>query len=298
MKKNSIAIILVNYNGLSDTIECIESIKLSTFKNYKIIIIDNASTKDSFTDFEKKYSDEVIFIKSKENLGFAGANNVGIKYAIDNGYTHVMLLNNDTVIDPSLIDNLLMYSNDETIVTPKMYYYSNKNMIWYGGGEINKDTGKAIHEHIDESDNDEKNVKECTFTTGCCMMINVNIIKKIGMLSEEYFMYCEDTDYCLKALNNNIKILYNPNAKLWHKFSKSTGGSLSPFSVYYMTRNRFIYIKKYEEYFSKKAYWFTLFSRYVRIIQYWIRKDEIYKSIRKGIKDFNKKIVGKVDKYI
>lgn len=294
---NKVAIILINYNGLEDTLECIKSIELSNYKNYKVIVVDNNSKKDE-GKIIKENCKQVKVINSKDNLGFSGGNNLGIKYAIDNHFDKILLLNNDTIIDSDMIENLLKYSNASTIVAPKMYYYSDKNVIWYGGGYISKLTGNAYHYQMNCEDQNDKDIKECTFATGCCMMIDSKIIQKYGYLSEEYFMYCEDTDYCLRLLKNNINIIYNPKAVLWHKISKSTGGKLSPFSAYYMTRNRLIYIKKFKNYFYPTAYIYTIITRYVRIIQFILAKNEIWKYIRKGISDANKNLVGKSDNFL
>lgn len=295
MEKNSVAIILVNYNGISDTIECINSILKIKNRNYKIIVVDNNSKDYEADKLEKNFPD-IIVIKSNKNLGFSGGNNLGIKYAMENKYEYILLLNNDTIIDSEMIDYLLKYADNNTITVPKMYYYTDKKTIWYAGGNISKLTGRVKHNRKNKIDhNSKENIKKCSFATGCCLLIHCDIINKIGYLNEEYFMYCEDVDYCLKALESKIKILYIPQAKLWHKVSKSTGGSFSHFSVYYMTRNRFIYIKKYRSYFSICAYYFTLIKCYIRIIQYMMKNDDIYKSISKAIKDYKKKITGKVD---
>lgn len=298
MKKDKIAIILVNYNGISDTIECIKSINNIKNKNYKIIVVDNASENFEAERIKTEFP-EIELIKSNDNLGFSAGNNLGIMYAIKNEYEYILLLNNDTIIDPDMINNLLMYSNNKTITVPKMYYYYDNKRIWYGGGNINKYTGRAIHNNMDKLDNDlVESVEECSFATGCCMLIHTDIIKKIGGLNEKYFMYCEDTEYSLKALTNGIKIVYVPKAKLWHKVSKSTGGAVSAFSVYYMTRNRFMYMKEYKNYFYIFAYYFTLFTRYIRIIQYKMKNDDMYKVIKKAIKDYRNEIIGRVDKFM
>lgn len=296
MNKNKIAIILVNYNGTNDTIECIESIKKSTYDNYKVIVVDNASPEKDCKKITKKFPD-VKLIESKENLGFSGGNNLGIKYALENDFDYIMLLNNDTIIDNLMINELLKNSDKNTITAPKMYYYKEKNRIWYAGGKIDKITGSVKHYKMNEIDNNEDKISNVTFATGCCMMINADIIKRIGMLNDSYFMYCEDTDFCLNALSNNIKILYIPNAKLWHKVSVSSGGEGSPFSTYYITRNRFYYISKYKNYFAFTAMLYSFITRYIRILQYKFKKNNIWKSIKKGVYDYKKKINGKVDKY-
>lgn len=117
-------------------------------------------------------------------------------------------------------------------------------------------------------------------------MLPINIIEKIGKLKDDYFMYCEDTEYSIRMNINNIHILFVPDAKLWHKVSSSTGGEVSSFSIYYCTRNRFDYIVRYEDYFKPTAFLFTFISRYIRLIQYIIKNDVKWKAFYYGIKDF------------
>lgn len=99
------------------------------------------------------------------------------------------------------------------------------------------------------------------------MMISSETLKKVGLLDERYFMYCEDTDFCIRLCQNKVKIKYIPSAKLWHKVSSSTGGSDSAFSTYYITRNRIAYLKKYGKFFHVTAYPFSLLTRYIRMGQ-------------------------------
>lgn len=291
----SIAVILVNYNGLNDTIECIESLNKSERK-VSIIVVDNASEKCNAEIIEYKYSD-VTVIRSKINLGFSGGNNLGIKYALDRGFDFIMLLNNDTVIDSKMITNLLLAVEKDTLVSPVMYYFDDKNSIWYGGGYINKFTGNAIHMNMNTS-NEIKKDFYCSFATGCCWLMSRKLIEEIGLLSEEYFMYCEDVDYCIRLQNSGKKIKLVSNAKLWHKVSKSSGGNNSPFSIYYITRNRLYYLKRYRDYFTVFAYPFSVITRFVRIFQFLLKGEVAWKAFYKGIIDYYKGITGEVDEYI
>jgi GT2 family glycosyltransferase len=100
----------------------------------------------------------------------------------------------------------------------------NPDLIWYGGGHFNKITGRAIHDTVDSYNTVETEAKKCDFITGCCFMITKNNIEKIGLLDDSYFMYCEDTEYCLRMKKYNISIYYIPNTLLWHKVCESTGG--------------------------------------------------------------------------
>lgn len=284
---NEIATILVNYNGLKDTIECIKSIEVSTLKA-DIIVVDNASSDNDLEQIKTRFSN-VIGIQSEYNLGFSGGNNLGIKYALKNGYKYIMLLNNDTIIDKEMIYKLKKHSTENCICAPVMYYYDKPNLIWYGGGYINKYTGNAKHYFIkqDISEIDLNDLKKniSSFATGCCWFLCSDIFKKIGFLEEKYFMYCEDTEFCIRLALNNICIKLIDDAKLWHKVSSSTGGETSEFAVYYMTRNRLNYIKEYNKFFFFTAYPFSVFSRIYRMIEYTLKKDSRGKAIYKGIKD-------------
>lgn len=295
----TVAVLLVNYNGINDTIECINSLlKSQTAANIRIVIVDNASKNDEAGTLEKLYPD-VHIIKSKENLGFGGGNNLGIKYLMDQDIDYILMLNNDTIVAEDMIDKLISADNGRCVCLPKMYYYDYPETIWYGGGYINKATGNAKHFQmncIDKNSKDET-VMSCTFACFTCVLIRKDIIKDVGLFDEDYFIYCDDTDYSLRLLENSINILYIPSAHLWHKVSKSSGGLGSAASEYYITRNRFIYLKAHKKYFAFSAFTFSLISRYIRIAQYAVLGRKNWRSIYKGIKDYFKGVRGRVDKY-
>ena len=301
ISKNNTAVILVNYNGLTDSIDCIESIcKTDNAANLKIVLVDNASKVNEADIIKEKYPD-IQTIRSEVNGGFSYGNNLGIRWALDNGYKYITLLNNDTVVAPDMFIKLEKYCDEKSVAAPKMYYYSQPNVIWYGGGEINKKTGNAEHTHMncedtfDEEKMLSKGIRKCTFVTGCCVMVKAETFRKVGLLEEDYFMYCEDTDFCIRLQQAGIYITYVPAARLWHKISASTGGSGSPFSTYYMTRNRLRYIKKHEVYFDKGAYTFSFASRVVRMLQ--SSDKNVKRAFKDGISDHLKGIMGRNEKY-
>lgn len=289
-----VAIILVNYNGYKDTIECINSILKSDMKS-TIVVVDNASHQNESKMIQERIPD-VVSIRSNVNEGFSAGNNIGINYALENGYKNILLLNNDTVIAEDMIRLLRENVTINNICVPKMFYYYEPYKIWYGGGCINKKTGNAEHYNWNViNDNSIDTIENCTFASGCCMMVSSATFELVGLLAEDYFMYCEDTDFCIRLAEAGIKIKYMPEAVLWHKVGGSTKGYDSPFSTYYMTRNRLNYVKKYNDYFTKKAYIFSLISRYLRAFGCYAKKDIRYKYFLRAIKDHRKGITGKVD---
>ena len=186
------------------------------------------------------YKRQVVYLKSAVNLGFSGGNNLGVKYAIEHGADYVLLLNNDTVVEPDFVEKLVDAADrhrDAGILTGKIIYYSKPDYLWYAGGYMNLDKAKIHHYHIREKDFNDTIEKSVTFATGCLMMIPRAIINKFGCFDDIFFMYSEDAEFCSRILKNGYKIWYIPTAKIYHKVSASSGGAGSKLSQYYRTRN-------------------------------------------------------------
>lgn len=260
-------IILINYNGFEDTCECLDSICDSDYQNYRVLIIDNNSQDGSGKMIQRKFPQhEYIF--NDDNIGFAAANNIGYKYALSKQAEYILLLNNDTVIDKQMISNLVINVKSDTVVVPKMYYYDNKDVIWFAGGEIlyNKGTVKHLGEHKVDSDNCLKKNRIISFATGCCMLIHKDILNKIGLFDENYFMYCEDFDFSIRLKQNSYKILFCHKAKLWHKVNSSTKNSGS-IAKYYLTRNRFYLLSNNKNYFNIISIIYSYLTRIILFLK-------------------------------
>lgn len=290
MKKLKILVVVVNYNQKRLTERCIESINRSSV-GVDIFLVDNASMEGGIEEVKKMY-DNVILHKSTMNLGFSGANNIGIQYAIEHEYTYVMLLNNDTVIDGRLIEELCVKCTNECVVTPCMYYYDKPEVIWYAGGMIDKVRGGVIHKHQNEVI--EKLSEEyCDFVTGCCFMMTVSTAEKVGYLRDEYFMYCEDLDYSIRLAQYSIHIKFVPSAKLWHKVGSASGSEISAICVYYGTRNRLDIVNKNSEIFAWTAMPYTYVTRMVKYIIYRVRKIPSAKLFIRAIQDYRNGKMGR-----
>ncbi|MFH1610428.1 MAG: glycosyltransferase family 2 protein [Patescibacteria group bacterium] len=216
-----ISIIIVNYNGQDFLSDCLESVLKSNYPNFEVIFVDNNSNDDSI-NIVNKFS-EVKIIKNNKNLGFARANNIGIKQASGDAY---FLLNNDTIINPELVTVLskeLFSSEQIGIVGPKIYFLKqnekpeNQKTIWFAGGKINWKTAKSWHIGKDKDDSDYKDQKkEVDFITGCALMIKKEVVSKIGLLEKKFFAYYEDADWCQRAKKAGYKVVYVPFDGVWH----------------------------------------------------------------------------------
>lgn len=267
-----VSIVILNWNGKKDTMECLKSLRKLDCVNFKlqIVIVDNGSDDGSVRDFKKVSGfDDLKIIENKSNIGFAGGNNVGIKIAIENGADFVMLLNNDTVVKEDLVEKLLEGANrhkDTGILTPKIYFYPGfeyhkdrytkteiGRVIWYAGGVIDWDNIYASNYGVDDTDIGQYSKElEYDFATGACMFVRREVFEKIGLFDERYFLYLEDTEFSQRASQKGWKVIFIPDAIVWHKVSQSSviGGNLND---YFITRNRLLFGTNYAKNKTKIA---------------------------------------------
>jgi GT2 family glycosyltransferase len=252
MDQPLVYVIVLTWNGKEDTLECLRSLQEVEFRNFKILVVDNASA-DGTSDAITALFPDVHVIVNKENLRFAGGNNVGIRYALEQGADYVLLLNNDTVVDKhflTFLTDIAKTSPDIGMVGPKIYYNADRQRLWYAGGTIVWWKGIISHigiREIDHGQYDEQ--QETDYITGCCVLVRRSVIEKIGMLDERYFIYGEDADWCVRATRKGFKLLYVPASRIWHKVSVSAGGHLSWFKNW----NKF---KSTIRLFARYAVWY------------------------------------------
>lgn len=245
--KPQLFIILLNYNGWKDTVECVRSIRASCKKKYTIVVVDNKSTNNSVEILQREIGDEIVLLKAQSNKGFSAGNNIGIKYALSNGAEYVLLLNNDTIVKNDFFDDLLEFAQNNSqlgCISSRIYYYENKDKIWYDGGDFNYHTGRAIHYRFNEISSDIHGVNEAGFVSGCFMLIPIPVIQQIGFMDERYFLYVEDTEYSLRIKKAGYKLYWNAEHCIYHKVNSSTK-KLSNTIQYYEIRNRLLLCDTY-----------------------------------------------------
>lgn len=256
------SVVLLNYNGGKVTMECLDSLRKNKPKSVdvSIIVVDNASKDGPVDEIKEKYP-EIVFIKNKENLGFTGGCNTGMRYALKDNADYVILLNNDTVVDEDLIENLVKGAEGEDIggVVPKIYFakgyefhkdrYKEKELgkvIWYAGGRM--DWANLIGKNIgvDEVDKGQFDKREKTeLATGCCFLIKAEVLRRVGLFDDKFFLYYEDADLTQRIIKAGYSIMYEPTAIVWHKNAVSSGGSGSKLQDYYISRNRMLLGMRY-----------------------------------------------------
>lgn len=241
-----VVIIILNWNGWRDTVECLESILRNDYPNYQVIVVDNGSTDGSVRRIKEKFP-YITLIETGSNLGYAGGNNVGISYALEQGADYVLILNNDTTIEPttltamvevaketgaSVVGGLIKDSSDGKVLFAKSRYPA---MMFYS-----------------EPQQDIPNQKwwESDRVEGSAMLLSCDLLKErwrsLGyFLDESLFLYCEEIELALWCRQVNRKSIVVGDAVVYHKVGKSSGGKGSPIQFYYLTRNRLLLARRY-----------------------------------------------------
>lgn len=278
-------IIILNWNGWKDTIECIESLQKSNYRKFCIVIVDNDSSDNSIyyikewannNDRDLKIKEynysksklckfynenlDLVLIKSDKNLGFAGGNNIGIEYALsqrDSDY--IWVLNNDVIVEENCIFELVKYSNhhkDKGVIGSTIIEYYDPTKIQYAGGasfNLLTCTSNMRYAGIDIKDLDRKHTmesKDIDYVGGCSMFFRHEVLSKIGKLSEDYFLYFEEIDYSMKLKESNYKIGWCKDSHIYHKCGSSIGSKniisrKSTISEYYSNLSAMRFIKKH-----------------------------------------------------
>ena len=235
-----VATIILNWNGESDTIECLSSLARVQHEGWehRVVVVDNAS--DRFPKRILEEYPEVTVLRNSVNLGFAEGMNVGISWARTQGVEYVVLLNNDTTVQPDAFSILLSLAARKGVgaVMPLIKFYGSEE-TWYAGGSVIRPFGRVQPLTAAPS----SDPYESQLFTACCVLLPVRVLDAIGDFDPRFYLYLEDTDLALRIRDGGFKIWVAPRAVVYHKVSRSSGGSESPNVLYYLVRNNLLLIK-------------------------------------------------------
>ncbi|MGD0352433.1 MAG: glycosyltransferase family 2 protein [Dehalococcoidia bacterium] len=265
-----VSIIILNWNGLEDTVECLESLKKITYPNYEVIVVDNGSQGNDAQVLKETFGDYIHLIQNDRNDGFAGGMNIGMKYTMDNSQPdYLLLLNNDVTVAPDFLDHLVeaaMAGASIGIAGPKVYYYAFPKRIQSAGSKVLMVKGLSFSigdKQIDDGQYEKQQDVDCI---AACLLVKNEVVQKVGLFDEAYFCYWEDVDYCIRAKKAGYRVIYAPVARIWHKVGQSANKTNVGFRDYYGTRNRIRLIKKHATrcqciiffiYFFGYSFWFV-----------------------------------------
>lgn len=288
----AVAIIIVNWNGWQDTVECLESLQRVTYPQYTVVVVDNGSTDGSvdkikawahghiavesrFVEYNRCYKpvylveydsqiaqaggipeeeallnrvpprSRLIMIRTGKNLGFAGGNNVGIRYALALGTDWILLLNNDAVVDPHFLEEMVAVAQTTPnvgIIGPKIYFYERPDIIQSVGARMNMWTGRGKLIGLGQRNYGQHDrIRTVDWVSGAAIMVRNEVFARVGLLDERFFICYEESDLCFRARRKGFEVIVVPTAKVWHKGARSTK---RPIAEYYLTRNRPLFMRK------------------------------------------------------
>lgn len=259
--RKKLFIIVLTWNRKDLVLRCLSSIKriVSKKADITIVVVDNHST-DGTLEALKKLRFPMVVIENEDNLGWAGGNNRGIRYALKQGAECLLIINNDIQLEKNSIDILLevLYSDKKAgIAGAKMLFAGKKSIIADAGGQLTPNRYFGINRGIQKKDTGQySKVEEVDFVTGITL-VKSEVFKEVGLIDEAYYLYYEDTDFCIRARKSGYRVLFNPNAVLYNEFA-ATVKIGSPTHHYYTTRNHFLFVEKHAPISVKIREWLRI----------------------------------------
>ena len=236
-----VATVVLSWNGRDDTLACLESLSRMDWPCHSAIVVDNGS-QDGTPEAVREAHPDATVIATGRNLGFAEGNNVGLRAALDAGADYVLVLNNDTVVAPDLLRELVGEAErrpDAGAICPLIYYLDPPDRIWYAGARFDARRGhNGRHTGYGERDVGQYDrVREIGRATGAAMLVRREVIEEVGFLDGELFLQVEDVEWSLRMRGAGWRVFFAPSGKVWHRVSVCTGGEHSAATAYYEMRN-------------------------------------------------------------
>lgn len=261
----AVLIIIVNWNRRADILRCLASLEFAAQAVADILVVDNASTDDSVAAIRTHFPD-VQLIENACNAGFAEGNNIGLRWVLEHGYEYVLLLNNDTVAHPELMATLhaFMQAHPEAAaVGPAIYYLGQPGLLWSAGGRLDARGGRVSN---DFADTPVARLPAQPYAvdhlSGCCMLVRSAAIRRAGLLDPDFFMYFEETEWCVRLRRAGYSLWIEPRATVWHDVQP--GRHLSSRAVaYYMTRNQLLFLRRTQ---APRSAWAATLTRQLRTV--------------------------------
>jgi GT2 family glycosyltransferase len=247
-KLPGVEIVVLNYNGKALAERCLQSIAESPYANKEVILVDNGST-DGSVEYLRSRFPGVVVLQNVENLGIAGGRNRGFIEAIRRGAGYVLSLDNDTRIDPKMIQALVTAAESDShigIVGPKTYMDDDSGRMQCAGGTITYTQNVCSERGRDEIDRGQYGrAQDVDYFPGFGFMARREVFQKLNFLDERFYGYGhEDTDFCVRAAKLGYRVMYVPDAVMWHRGS-ATIGHYSPRKKYLEAVNSVYFVRKY-----------------------------------------------------
>jgi GT2 family glycosyltransferase len=239
-----VAVVVLNWNGASDTLECLRSLRQSRLSVHAIVV-DNGSTDDSVEEITASGLAGSV-IETGENLGFAEGNNVGVRLALEQRFPVIAVLNNDTIVEADSFEALVRHFTrlEYRALSPDIRYFDAPSQSWFAGGVL--DNGWPRHLQPSELVASDGPLRPSDCLSGCCIVAQSETWKRVGLFDPDYFLIFEDSDWSLRARHNDVNLYVVTDSIIRHKISRSHAlGRVSLLSNFYFVRNGLAFETRY-----------------------------------------------------
>ena len=277
----TVGVVVLNWNGEEDTAACLDSLLVQRGVSLDILLVDNASPDGSGARLHARYP-QLPYLQTGENLGYAGANNRGLEWAIGRGMEWLLVVNNDTVVDPDCVRRLVdVAAGDPRIgaLAPLIVRFDDSDRVWFAGGRHDRIRAVGVHEHFNAPVSralqqlDGISWLECSFLTGCCLLLRSAAISEMGPFEAGYFAYVEDLELSLRLVAGGWRIGWVPSARLAHRVP-AIGVPPTPMQIWLRDRNRRRLVRKAYPVMRRVLFslWFWP-TRMILYLRYALRRD-------------------------
>ena len=303
MNQPKVCIITLNWNGLEDTTECLESLKKINYTNYEVIVVDNGSEGNDAQVLEERFGNYIYLIKSDKNYGSGGGYNIAIKHVLNNSNPdYLLLLDNDTVVDPEFLTEMVKVAEADPaigIAGAKIYYYDEPDrlqFVEFVGEKIALWTGVALplamikkvilgRKEFDRGQHDS--IQEVESINFWCALLRRKSLESIGLFDKRYFFGFGESDYFIRAREAGVKTVCIPRAKVWHKYR--TANKTNEFLQYHRCRGRFRLIKQHATRWQYRCFLIYFFAIHLWLATayylVWCRQPRVLLGYYKGVRD-------------
>lgn len=275
-RANHVWAVVLMYGSEDVTAACLESLLAQRHAPLTVLLVDNRASDGSGARLRARYP-AIRYLDAGANLGYAGGMNRGIAHALGHGADDVLLLNNDTTLDPGCVAELVRVRNTEFrvgLVTPRILWYDDPGRVWYAGGHLSRLRAVGVHHRFGRRDihGGETSPRRVTFASGCAFLVPASVARELGGFVDDFFMYCEDVEFCLRLQEAGYGLYYAPAARLYHR--DRPAGQPAPREIRYRDRNRRRIARRHYGLARRLAFagWFYP-TRLLRLAQYAARAD-------------------------
>ena len=269
-----VSIVVLNWNGLEDTLACMESLGELDYPAFDVLLVDNGSTDGSGGALQSRYASDpkVEILRNRANLGFAEGNNVGIRRGLEKGSDYILILNNDTVVHPQALTALVRVAQTDpkmALLGPKVYYKDDPQRLYSSFDRVSLWWMSALPTTGGQMDRGQfQQIREVDNLVGCALLVRGTAIQDVGLLDPDYFAYYEEVDWSYRMRQKGYKVVFVPDAVIYHKGGASLKRVDPSQIAYYKIRNLILFMKKH----ARAAHWITFLPILLGLLTYRITR--------------------------